>query len=183
MRKYIKYLLIFASIFILTGCLGLMGPSEKIEAMLDKYIKNDSSIIKELEDYLDLQELSDEEKARYEAIIKKEYAQIKYEIKNETIEDNNATVEVALSVIDLYGASTIAENYLLDNPTKFYTDGIYDTHKFIDYKLGIMEKYTETKDYTIYLNLSRHDDIWYIEEPDEETLEKIHGIYNYNEIR
>ena len=44
-----------------------------------------------------------------------------------------------------------------------------------------MESYEETKNYTIYITLSRHDDIWYIEDLDNDTLLKIHGIYNYNE--
>ena len=168
------------SILLSAGCIGLMGPSEKVDNMLSKYVKLDKTIMDELNDYIDKQELNEEEKARYKNIIKKEYSTIEYKIIKETINNNMAEVEVEITVLDLYGASKEAEDYLYENPSKFYRDGTYDSHLFIDYKLSIMEKYNETKNYTIYITLSRHDDIWYIEELDNNTLEKIHGIYNYN---
>ena len=181
MSKYIKRIIIILSAFFLTGCIWLMDPSEKVDALLSKYVKLDKTIVDELKEYIDKQDLTDDEKERYENIIKKEYASIKYEIKNESIEGDFASVEVDITVLDLYGAVKRAEDYLISNPVKFYTNGEYDVHKYIDYKLDVMEINEETKDYTIYITLSRHDDIWYIEELDEDTLQKIHGIYNYSD--
>ena len=181
MRKSFKLFIILINLFVLTGCIWLMGPSEKVDNMLSKYVKLDKSIISELNDYLDKQDLTTEEKTRYANIIKKEYSTIKYKIVEETIDDNFAQVMVDITVLDLYGAAKKAEDDLYSNPSKFYTDGVYDSHKFIDYKLSIMESYEKVKNYTIYITLSRHDDIWYIEELDNDTLLKIHGIYNYNE--
>ena len=180
MKKYFKLVILSICIAFLSGCILLMGPSEKVDAMLSKYVNCDKTIIDELDDRLNEQELNSEEKERYKNIIKKEYSQMKYEIKEEKIENDFATVTVDIKVIDLYGASLKALDYLYSNPSKFYTDGVYDSHKFIDYKLNVMEHYEETKDYTIDIALSRHNDIWYIEELSEDALLKIHGIYNYN---
>ena len=181
MKKSIKIIAIIAALSFLTGCIWLMGPSEKVDAMMSKYVKCDKSIMDELNGYLDKQDLNDEEKNRYREVIKREYSTIKYEIKDERIKEDLATVTVDLKVLDLYKASDEAEKYLFKNPSKFYTEGVYDSHKFIDYKLGLMEKCEDTKDYTIEITLSRHDDIWYIEELSEDVLLKIHGIYNYNQ--
>jgi hypothetical protein len=42
-----------------------------------------------------------------------------------------------------------------------------------------MEKSTDTVTYTIYINLTKEDDSWVIDDLDDATLKKIHGIYNY----
>lgn len=179
MKQIIKILVLIFGLFLLVGCFGNIGPSERVEDMLNKYIKNDNDIMDELENYIDKQDLNEEQKERYKDIIKDEYATIKYEIKDETVNGDGATVEVSIEVKDLYKATNEAENYLIDNPTEFYTDGIYDTDKFIDYKLNKMEESTEIVTYTIYVNLINRDNTWVIENLDDETLEKIHGIYNY----
>lgn len=179
--KYIKIIISSLLVILLTGCIGLMGPSEKVDAMLSKYVNLDKTILEELEKNLDEQDLNNEEKTRYENIIKKEYVTMKYEIKDEKIEGDFASVIVDIEVLDLYKAISEAEDDLYENPSKFYTDGVYDSHKFIDYKLSKMEKLEYSTKYTITIILSRHDDIWYIEELSEETLSKIHGIYNYKQ--
>lgn len=181
MKKNIKVFLLILVLSFLTGCIWLMGPSEKIDAMLSKYVELDKSIVDELKSSIDKQNLNEEEKIRYQKIIEKEYSTMKYEIKKEKIDGDFATVNVNISVIDLFKAMREAENNLYENPSKFYTDGVYDSHKFIDYKLDLMENMKERKEYTIDFSLSRHDDIWYIEELSEDVLLKIHGIYNYSE--
>ena len=179
--KYIKFITMFVCLLLLCGCIGIVGPSDKVDQALKKYVNNDRDIIKELNDRLDSQDLTDAEKKRYEKIIKNEYNNIKYEIKNEEITEFTAKVTVDIKVLDLYGASKSAEEDLIDDPTDFYTDGEYDFHKFVDYKLSKMENVKDYKDYVIVFNLTKNDDIWYIDDLDEETLEKLHGIYNYDE--
>lgn len=179
MKKNIKYFLLIFVVSLLTGCLGNMGPSEKVEEFLNMYIKQDTSIINELEDYLNKQDLTQMQKARYRDIIKDEYSKIEYEIINEKVKDEKATVDVNIIVKDLYGASQQAENDLLDNPLDFYTEGVYDSSKFIDHKLDIMENYKVKKNYIINLNLTKYDNKWVMDNLDESTLEKLHGIFKY----
>lgn len=179
MKNIVKVLFIFLNVFLLAGCFGNMAPSEKTEDMLNRYIKNDKSIIEELDSYLDKQNLSKSQTETYKDIIKDEYATMKYTIKDEKIDGDEATVEVEMDVKDLYKASKEASEYLINHPEEFYTDDVYDETKFIDFKLSKMKENKERVTYTIDINLKRKDGIWTIEDLDEKTLQKIHGIYDY----
>lgn len=180
MKKYLKINILMLGLLILTGCM-MMKPSEKVESLFNSYIKNDETIIKELDEYIDKQELNDEEKTRYENIIKDEYSTIKYTIKGEKIKGDKAVVNTEITVKDLYKANKEAELELKNNPSKFYTNGLYDKTKFIDYKLSLMENIKDTVNYNIDINLTKKDNKWYIDELGNTNLQKIHGIYNYEE--
>lgn len=179
MKHALKYLIFIITLISLGGCIGKMTPSEKTEEFLNRYIKNDPIIISELDTYLSKQGLSNDQRKKYKDIIINEYATIKYEIKEERIDGASATVKTVIDVKDLYRASKDAEDYLLENPEEFYTDDEYDKDKFNNYKLETMEKSSLRIDYTINIKLKNKDGVWTIEELDNETLEKIHGIYNY----
>lgn len=179
MKKYLKIILIIFGTFILLGCTKEVKPSDKVEFLISKYVKNDKDIIDELNTYLDMQDLNKEQIERYKNIIKLEYSTLTYEIKNESIENNRAKVEVEISVKDLYKPSANAQKYLEDNPTYFYTDGKYDQNKFIDYKLKLMETSEDRVTYLIYFSLTKKDNVWTFNDISEDTLEKIHGIFDY----
>ncbi len=175
----IKIVGIFIGIVLLTGCFGNMTPSEKAEDFLNRYIKNDKDILAELDISLDKQDLSNDQKQKYREVIKEEYSTLKYTIKDEHIDGNDAEVEVELNVNDLYKASKEASDYLIDNSQEFYTDDVYDEKKFIDYKLEKMENSNDRITYTIFFELKKKDGVWTIEDLDDQTLQKIHGIYDY----
>lgn len=179
MKKIALVILTFFLELSLTGCMGAMTPSEKVENLMNRYIKNDQDIVTELDTYIKEQNLTYEQKERYKKIILNEYATIEYKVKNESIVDDEAKVEVDIVVKDLYKASKDAGDYLVDHVKEFYENDVYDENKFIDYKLETMEKSEKKKDYTIYIDLVKKEGNWIIEEIDEETLEKIHGIYDY----
>lgn len=179
MKKIYKIMGVILTVVLLTGCFGSMTPSEKTEDFLNKYIKSDEKIMKELDTYINKQDLTDKQKERYKTIIKDEYSNILYDIKNETIDGEKATVEVSIKLKDLHKPNKEAESYLKEHATEFYTGEIYDPAKFVDYKLERMEKSSDTISYTIYINLNKVDDVWTIEDLDDATLEKIHGIYDY----
>lgn len=179
MKKVMKIFTVILIIVIMTGCSYKMSPKESVAKLLNKYINNDKEIIEELDKYLNSQNLTVEQKQRYKNIVKDEYATIKYNIKKETIDGTGALVEVEIEVKDLYRAEKEAKDYLGAYPTKFYKEEIYDSNKFIDYKLDKMEKADTSIIYTIYINLFLENDKWKVEELDRITLEKIHGLHNY----
>lgn len=179
MKRRTIVLFAILGLFLVTGCFGKFTPSERVEDMFNRYIKNDEKIMKELEEYMGEQELSTEQKRKYSDIIKNEYATIKYNIKDEKIDGDEAQVEVAIEVKDLFKASKEAGEYLVEHAPEFYTNGVYDRDKFIDYKLDVMKDYSERVNYTIYIDLIKKDGLWTIEQIDNESLEKIHGIYDY----
>lgn len=51
----------------------------------------------------------------------------------------------------------------------------------IEYKLEQMKNMNDTIQYNVVFKVTKTDGKWYVEQPDEETLEKIHGVYNYDE--
>ena len=176
-----KKILMILGILLLTGCMFRMTPSEKVEDFLNGYIKADKEIVNELDNMLKDTTMNDKQKKRYKEVIIDEYSNIKYEIKKETINEEKGTakVKVDITVKDLYGATKKALNELETNPQKFYKDGLYDESKYTDYSLDLLEKVKDTKDYTIVINLTKNKNKWEINELDEETLNKIHGIYEY----
>lgn len=179
MKKCMRILFIVLTVFVMVGCVGNFTPSERVEEMFNRYIKNDQKIMDELDVYIGKQNLSSDQKDKYKDIIKNEYATIKYVIKDEKINGDEAVVEVALEVKDLFKASKNAGEYLAVHSSEFYENGVYDKGKFVDYKLEEMRKYGETVNYNVYIDLIKKDGIWTIEQIDNETLEKIHGIYDY----
>lgn len=181
MKKKLKVVLIVLSVFLLAACFKNMNPSERVEDLMNRYVKNDPSIISELNEYISKQDLTDKQKERYKNIIKDEYSTIKFKVKDEKIDGDEARVEVEIEVKDLYKASFNAGEYLKSNRDEFIKDSVFSEEAFIDYRLKMMEETEDTVKYTIYIDLLNVDGIWTVETIDEETLEKIHGIYNYIE--
>ena len=104
---------------------------------------------------------------------------MKYEIKNETIDGDNATVTVQITVYDYYSVEKEANEYLTNNPDEFKTNGEYDKSLFTDYKLKKFSEVNKTVDYTIEFNLTKIDNKWEVNDLTREQLEKIHGVYEY----
>ena len=88
--------------------------------------------------------------------MKHHYKNITYEIKNETIDDDQATVEVEIEVYDY--SKVINDEY--DEEDFLDEDGEYDVEKFNDYQLGLLDKVDTKTKYTIIFYLSKQDDVW-----------------------
>ena len=82
----------------------------------------------------------------------------------------------------LYKAQNDAANYLNDHQDEFKDEnGNYDNNKFLDYKLDQMKKMSDTVEYSITFDVVKNeDDKWQVKELTDDDLEKIHGIYNYD---
>lgn len=181
-----KKILVIFSLLILTACSFNIDdidntPTKKVEEYLNNYqslssdVVNDLDIVVERETTFNL-----EQKNKYRKIMKKNFSNMSYTVKEETINADSAEVEVEINVYDYYKVNKAADNYLLENRDEFVTDGVYDETKFIDYKLDKMDKNTDKVKYTIYFNLSKDDKgDWSLDEVSESDEEKILGIYNY----
>ncbi len=172
-----KILLSIAALFLLVGC--DMGedmtntPTKKVEAYLDGYQKLDDNVLNDLDALIDDTEYTIEQKARYRDIMKKHYSNLKYEIKDEHIDGDVATVDTEVEVSDY--SKILSEEVNQDD----YKDeeGNYDASKYFDYQLDRLEKATEKVKYNITFNLTKKDGEWVISDLDETSKEKIHGIY------
>ena len=173
---------LFIALFLLTGCDKLMNtPTKKVELLLSKYQKLDDDVLTQLGDSL----LSDtvltkEEKEKYQELLKKQYKNLTYTVKNEAIDGKTAVVEVEIEVYDYNKAITNSEEYLLNNQSEFQDEtGNINTVMYNDYKLGEIEKMKDRVTYTINFTLSKVDEEWMVDDLTDTERQKIHGLYAY----
>lgn len=172
-----KILIVIMFMLLLSGCsLGVdmtNTPTRQVEAYLDSYQKLDDNVLNDLDTLIEDTEYTIEQKAQYREIMKKHYSNLSYEIKNETIDGDKATVETEIEVNDY--SHVLSEEIKKED----YQDaeGNYDPVKYFDYQLDKIEASTAKVKYTIIFNLTKKDNNWVIDSLDEESMEKIHGIY------
>ena len=172
-------LFIIGLVIILTGCSLMSTPTSAVESLLTKYKTNDEEIVVELDDYINDSELTVEQSKKYKDIYLKQFKDLKYVIKNETIDGDTATVTAQITVYDYYKAEKESNDYLNNNIDEFKVDGEYDKSSFTDYKLKKYSEVNDTVDYTIDFTLTKIDNMWVVNDLTKEQLEKIHGVYAY----
>ena len=181
-----KKTLVIALLLLLTACSFNIGdidntPTKKVEEYLNNYQSLSSDVVSDLDIVVERETTFNlDEKNKYRKIMKKNFQNMSYKVKDETVNGDTAEVEVEINVYDYYKVNKDADNYLLEHRDEFITDGVYDEAKFIDYKLDKMSKNTDKVKYTIYFNLSKDDKgDWSLDEVSEVDEDKILGIYQY----
>ena len=177
-----KIFLIVMTLLLLVGCESVMNnPTKRVEVFLNKYQTMDNEVLTQLDDTLNKDgTLSDNQKKDYKELMKKQYQNLTYTIKDEEVDGNNAIVKVEIEVYDFNKAMTNADNYLTEHQDEFIDDNdTINNEKFMDYKIKQMKDMSEKVKYTIDFSLTKKDNQWQLENSDEITRQKIHGIYNY----
>ncbi len=175
-----KVLVIFLFIFLLSACSLTNSPTAKVKSFLNGYNSLNDDVTADLETKVEAENLSDENKKAYLDVLKRQYKDMKYEIKDEEIDGDKATVRVKVTVYDLYKVDKDSVNYMNNNSNEFMDDtGVYSEGLFNKYRIDKMFKTNEKVSYEIDFYLNKTNDEWVIEAPDRISLEKIHGLYNY----
>ena len=175
-----KKLVYILFLFLLVGCNDLSNtPTKKTEEFLKKYQTLDESVITDLENVVNESDLNDEQKAIYIDIMKKQYQNLSYEVKDETLNGDEAITAVEISVIDFKKVLDEANEYLKNNEEEFYDNGEYSVVKFNDYKLNKLKQAKDKVRYTIEIKLTKINDEWTVDHLSNETYDKINGVYNY----
>lgn len=181
-----KKLLLLFCLLMLTACSVNIDdidntPTKKVEAYLNNYQSLSSDVVSDLDIVVERENTFNlEQKDKYRKLMKKNFQNMSYKVKDETVNGDTAEVEVEINVYDYYKVNKDADNYLLEHRDEFIIDGVYDEAKFIDYKLDKMSKNTDKVKYTIYFNLSKDDKgDWSLDEVSESDEDKILGIYQY----
>jgi len=178
MKKIFRTLVIALMLLSLTGCKD--SASMAVEKYLAKYNSLDNEVLADMQNIIDKENLSDENKALYQSIFEKQYTDLTYEIVEEEYDGDEATVDAKITVYDLYKVQNDATNYLANHPEEFNEEkGLYDVIKFMAYKLNEMKMVTETVEYTIEFYVVKTSDGWTVSSLSTSDLEKIHGIYDY----
>ena len=177
-----KFLLLISLAVILVGCDSVMNnPTKRVETFLNKYQTMDEEVLAQLDTTLNNNnDLTKTQKEDYKNLMKKQYQNLTYTIKDEEVDGDMATVKVEIEVYDFNKAMNDADDYLLQNPEEFVLgEDLVDNEKFMDYKIKQMKNTMDKVKYTIEFNLTKSDDKWMLNNVDEITRQKIHGIYNY----
>ena len=182
MKKRILGSLCLLLLVGLVGCQDMMNtPTKRVEEYLGKYQIMDQDVLEQLEHIIDEDEtLTKDQKRDYQALMEKQYQNLSYKIKDETIDGNDATVTVEISVFDYQSAISKATNYIEKNQDKFETDGKKDISKEMDYKIKQMESVTDKISYTLTFSVQKDqkEKRWVLEQLEDDTILKLHGLYN-----
>ena len=177
-----KKLLLLILPFLFVGCGEVSStPTKKVEAFFASYQTLEEDVISDLDKLVDNEtKFNDEQKRVYKELMKNHYQDLKYEIKDEIVDGDEATVVVEIEVKDYSKILDEAESYLNNNQDDFKnSDGSYDESLFTTYRLNEMQKVDETVKYTLDIYLTKIDTEWRINDLSNTDLMKIQGIYNY----
>lgn len=179
-----KILISFFIITLLTGCsfntknLTNETPKEVVEKYFSNYQTLSNDVLKQLDDVIEKEKLSTEAKSDYRDIMKKHYKDLNYEIKDEVIDGNKATVITEIEVYDYSKTLKEADSYLKDHKEEFNNEkGEYDIVKFNDYRVKKLKDVKDKTKYTLNLALTKTDDKWILDDISETDENKIHGTY------
>lgn len=181
MKRINKIIYLVAILFLVVGCSGMMNtPTKKVEDFLSKYQTMDKAVITQLDDVIDeAGNFTDKQKETYRDLMKKQYQNLSYKIKDETEDGDNATIEVEIEVYDFGKAIREAESYLTTNRDEFIDEDTneVDTNKFLDYKISQMKDVKDKVTYTINFTLTKVDDKWKLDDISDVDRQKLHGLY------
>ena len=181
MKKLEKVFVIVISLFLVVGCACSVNKAkDAVEDYLNNYQSLDDNITKQLDEVVEKEELSDEQKEVYREVLERQYKDMKYEITNEVYDGDEAVVTAKITVYDYYQVQQDIAEHLKENREDFYIDGAYDEDLYIDYKLDTMKKYDKTITYTIDFKVTKENSKWVVNDLSESDIEKIHGIYDYS---
>lgn len=173
-----KVLIFLFFILIISGCgKNTDTPTSEVKRLFSNYNSLSSDVLIQLDSVMESEDLSDEQIVKYKEVLKRQYEDLKYKIKDEVISDDKAIVSVEVEVYNLVKAIDESEEYLENNKDEFYKDDKLDSSKFWDYKLDKMKEEKERVKYTIDFSLTKIDDKWNLDELLETDRQKIHGLY------
>lgn len=212
MKKILLCFSCIIAIVLLSGCSMDNTPTKKVEKFLDNYKNQDETVLTQLKEMVDSDTLMDEtQKTTYSDIMKKQYKDLTYDIKDEVIDGDNATVTAEIEVYDYYKINQDAQTYYDNNPNEFKddnndnnnglagdivegakdavdavtdkaedaVDAVTGDSKFVEYRLGKLKDAKDRVKYTIDFTLTKVDNVWTLNDIDDTTRQKIHGLYEH----
>ena len=178
MKRIVVLLLV---LFGIAGCNLTSTPRSKVEKYLNSFINLNEEVIMDIETTASSENLSSENKELYKTVLKRQYENMKYEIKDESIDGNTAIVTVKVNVYDLYNAEKESLNYMNENVTSFYDiNNMFDNNLYNTYRLNRLSNESNRIDYEIQFYLDKKDSEWILRNPNREVLEKLNGLYKYD---
>lgn len=179
-----KVLISVLTLFILTGCtiggknLTNETPTEVVEKYFSNYQTLSNDVLTQLDTVIDKENFTTTQKEDYREIMKKHYKNITYQIKDEVVDGDKATVVTEIEVYDYSKVLAEADTYLNEHQAEF-TDaqGNYDVNLFNDYRINKLKDVDDKAKYTLNLTLTKTNDKWILDNISDTDESKIHGTY------
>ena len=163
-----KLTLLVLPFIFLVACSMSITPTSKVDELFSKYQKLDDDINAGITTILDEQNLSTSQKERYRKILEKQYKNISYQIKQEEIDGNTATVTTEIEVTDLKKG---VNDLVFDSNT-------YTKETFDEERLKRLEQAKDKVKYTLEITLTKdNNDNWKLNALTNEQIKKIQGMY------
>ena len=165
MKKILNRILPFVFLFFLFGCNLNNTPTSKVEEKLSNYQMLDKSINNDIESGISIlsenMTLTNIQMERFRKIVKKQFRNLVYEVKEEMVDGDTATITVSIEVLNYKS--------VIDNQVE-NTD--------VENLLKQLESVKEKIEYTAYFIVIKDDDgNWNLDSFGEEEISKILGIY------
>ena len=175
-----KILYVFLAVMLLTGCGEISNtPTKQVEGFFNQYQTLDQDVLNDLDQIISKEEKFDEtSKEKYRDVIKKQYKNMTYYVKEEKVDGDTAIVTVEITVYDFASVMAESEDYKNNHAEEFNDEnGDFSNSKYVDYVIEQLDKTTERIKYTLDLSLTKIDDKWKLDGLDSDTEDKILGIY------
>ena len=152
-----KIIILLLPILFLLGCENTLNtPTSKVESFFKKYQTLDKNVLLDIDNYIDKNnKLTKKQKEEYKEVLKKQYQNLSYKIKNEEVEKDVSIVETEIEVL----------NYSNINEKDIYK------------KIEKMKNIEEKKKYEITFYLNKEKGVWVIEKLNDDDYLKINGLY------
>ncbi len=175
-----KVIVLLFMLLLVVGCNLSNTPSSKVEMYLNGLNDLNDDVVMDIETKVSSENLTNENKEIYKKVLRRQYEDLKYEIKEESLNGDEAFVIVKINVYDFHKEEVNSINYMNDNTNEFSdVNGIFDNNLFNTYRLNKLNEIKDRIDYEIKFNLTKNNGEWVVQNPDKETLEKINGFYDY----
>ena len=137
-----KILGLFMFLLLLVGCSLSNSPTSKVEDLLSKYQRLDSDIQSGIDSVIEDENLTEKQKDRYRKLIETQYKKLTYQIKDEKIDGDTATITTEIEVLDYKKAINETTDYYRDKED-------YTVEEYNNTKLDNLEKIKDKVTYTI----------------------------------
>lgn len=170
-------------LLFITGCETKMmnTPSEVVTDWMTHHQERDDSVVKELDDWLDKQELDDESKSNFKTALEKQYQNLSYEVLEEDINEDKATVVVEIEVLDYYSSFAKSREYFEKHLEEFYEkvpeEPINNSKELKTYQISELENVEDKTKYQITFDLTKDNNNWKLDDTKEDIFMKMYGLY------
>ena len=163
-----KCLVVVLCCILLCGCTKIHA-KDAVISYLEKYRNFTTEIEQSLIDTLDEEKFTKEQREQYILLMKKQFVNLTYKIKEEIYNGDKATIVVNITVYDYHHSirEALKENSAEEN--------------YINLQLEKMSKEKKKTTYTIAIKTRYEENTWIVEQPDEDTIKKIQGTYYFSD--